>query len=564
MVDAVSTELSLSDAGWAGALACGGLLIALRLLRDALHQRETHAKRSLAAVLTKQLWHFSPASLRRLESLRRLQHCASVVVSGACAGCFALSVSARLVRRAHVAVAIAAVPAIALWLPLGSALWLGRRRRLRMGLPQDRTAPPELAPSREAAAATDKRLPVTVVTGFLGSGKSTLLKRILSEEHGKKLLVIENELGEEGIDHELLVQGGQEEIVLLKNGCVCCSVRQDLRAALRELLPRAAELDGVLIETTGVARPAPVVSTFLWDADLKERLRLDAVITVVDCKHVMRMLLAPPSGGGGGGAAADALGAEACREQIGFADRLLLNKADLVWASELAAVAAAARAINPSARQYECRRADAPLAELLGQHAFEMSAALERDPSLRDAAAAAATAAAAAAAAGATGAADADADAEASQPTSAALGDEALLLPSFLPHSQRIGSVSLHARELELDAFNAWVAQLLQRRGDDILRLKGILAMRGHPRKFVCHGVHMVFEGAAGGEWAAGQPRASRLVLIGRNLVRRELQAGLARCEAAPETCRPAEVEDAAAILRALEAKRSPVRPKTS
>ena len=287
---AAPPTLTLSDAGWAGALACGGLLIALRLLRDALHSREAHAKQSLAAVLTKQLWHFSPAWLRRIETMRRLQHCASVIVSGACAGCFALSVSAQLVRRSEVAVVIAALPALALWLPLGSALWLGRRRRLRLGLPQDRSGPPELAPSKEAAATTDKRLPVTVVTGFLGAGKSTLLKRILSEEHGKRLLVIENELGEEGIDHELLVQGGEEQIVLLKNGCVCCSVRQDLRTALRELLPRAAELDGVLIETTGIARPAPVVSTFLWDADLKERLRLDAVITVVDCKHVMRML----------------------------------------------------------------------------------------------------------------------------------------------------------------------------------------------------------------------------------------------------------------------------------
>ena len=125
-----------------------------------------------------------------------------------------------------------------------------------MGLPQDRAAPPELAPSKEAAAATDKRLPVTVVTGFLGSGKSTLLKRILSEEHGKRLLVIENELGEEAIDHELLQQEhGREEVVVLKNGCLCCTVREDLRAALRALLPRAASLDGVLIETTGLARP---------------------------------------------------------------------------------------------------------------------------------------------------------------------------------------------------------------------------------------------------------------------------------------------------------------------
>ena len=180
---------------------------------------------------------------------------------------------------------------------------------------------------------------MTVVTGFLGAGKSTLLNRILSEEHGKKLLVIENELGEEAIDHELLLQGGEEEIVVLKNGCLCCTVRQDLRRALRALLPRAAALDGVLIETTGVARPGPVVQTLLWDADLRDRLRLDALITLVDCKHALRLLAPSPRAGGasaGGASEAEAAAAataslfsesaEACREQIAFADRLLLNK----------------------------------------------------------------------------------------------------------------------------------------------------------------------------------------------------------------------------------------------
>ena len=331
--------LSLSDAGWAGTLVCGGLLLVLRLLRDQLRALEQTANASSASVLTRQLWRFSPARLRQLGLLLQIQHGASVLLSGAFVGCLTVSVSAKLVQRPLVAIAIAALPAFALWLPLGRVMWLTRQARARHDPQRGRAAPPTLATGEEDSCTADPRLPVTVVTGFLGAGKSTLLKRILSEEHGKKLLVIENELGEEAIDHELLVQGGEEEIIVLKNGCLCCTVRQDLRTALRALLPRAAALDGVLIETTGVARPAPVVQTFLWDADLKDRLRLDAVITVVDCKHALRLLAPSTRGGGGGGGAAEAEAAataslasesaEACREQIAFADRLLLNKVGL-------------------------------------------------------------------------------------------------------------------------------------------------------------------------------------------------------------------------------------------
>ena len=330
--------LSPSDAGWAGTLVCGGLLLVLRLLRDQLRALEQTANASSASVLTRQLWRFSPARLRQLGLLLQIQHGASVLLSGAFVGCLTVSVSAKLVQRPLVAIAIAALPAFALWLPLGRVMLLTRQARARHDPQRGRAAPPTLATGEEDSCTADPRLPVTVVTGFLGAGKSTLLKRILSEEHGKKLLVIENELGEEAIDHELLVQGGEEEIIVLKNGCLCCTVRQDLRTALRALLPRAAALDGVLIETTGVARPAPVVQTFLWDADLKDRLRLDAVITLVDCKHALRLLAPSPRGGGGGGAAeAEAAAtaslasesAEACREQIAFADRLLLNKVGL-------------------------------------------------------------------------------------------------------------------------------------------------------------------------------------------------------------------------------------------
>jgi G3E family GTPase len=494
--------LSLSDAGWAGTLVCGGLLLVLRLLRDQLRALEQRANASLASVLTRRLWRFSPARLRQLGVLLQVQHGASVLLSGAFLGCLTMSVSAKLVQRPLVAIAVAALPAFALWLPLGRAMWLTRRARARHDPQRGRAAPPTLATGEEDSCTADRRLPVTVVTGFLGAGKSTLIKRILCEEHGKKLLVIENELGEEAIDHELLVQGGEEEIVVLKNGCLCCTVRQDLRTALRALLPRAAALDGVLIETTGVARPAPVVQTFLWDTDLKDRLRLDAVITLVDCKHALR-LLAPSPRGGGGAAEAEAAAtaslfsesAEACREQIAFADRLLLNKAglhlhlhlvyplhpacllpaslppallldqvDLATADEQAAVAAAARAINPTARVFACCRADAPLHELLGQHAFESSAALERLPQLRR-----------------------PPSSGELEPHEAATSLSSVP-PSFLPHALRVESVSLAAAELDLDLFNTWVGDALQRRGEHILRIKGILAVRGYECKFVFHG----------------------------------------------------------------------------
>jgi hypothetical protein len=341
--------LSLSDAGWAGTLVCGGLLLVLRLLRDQMRALEQRENTNLASVLTQRLWRFSPARLRQLGVLLQIQHGASVLLSGAFLGCLTMSASAKLVQRPLAAVAVAALPAFALWLPLGRVMWLTRRARARHEPQRGRAAPPMLSTGEEDSCTADRRLPVTVVTGFLGAGKSTLLNRILSEEHGKKLLVIENELGEEAIDHELLVQGGEEEIVVLKNGCLCCTVRQDLRMALRALLPRAAALDGVLIETTGVARPAPVVQTLLWDADLKERLRLDALITLVDCKHALRLLAPSPrargasaggasAGGASAGGASEAEAAaaataslfsesaEACREQIAFADRLLLNK----------------------------------------------------------------------------------------------------------------------------------------------------------------------------------------------------------------------------------------------
>jgi molybdopterin-guanine dinucleotide biosynthesis protein len=283
------------------------LLLALRRHRSSLKEASVKAVQVPEAMLTRQLWRVSAAAVERIQRQARLQRGASVVLSGLCLGCLTLcGISPRAEPRG--AVLAATCVASGYWLLLGGGIALAR-----IGGPAASSVSQAHPPP-----ADDGRLPVTVVTGFLGAGKSTLVQRILREAHGMRLLVIENELGEEGIDHELLLQGGKEEIVLLRNGCLCCSVREDLRTTLRALLPRAGTLDGVVIETTGVARPAPVIQTFLHDADLRERMRLDCVVAVVDSYHAQRYL-APEGGGDDGGGESDL---DRTRiEQIAFADR---------------------------------------------------------------------------------------------------------------------------------------------------------------------------------------------------------------------------------------------------
>jgi G3E family GTPase len=331
------------------------------------------------------------------------------------------------------------------------------------------------------------QIPVTVLTGYLGSGKTTLLNRILSENHGKRYAVIVNEFGEIGIDNDLIVES-DEEIYEMNNGCVCCTVRGDLIRVVEGLMRRPGRFDAIVVETTGLADPVPVAQTFFMDDDVRSKTKLDAVVALVDAKHLPLRLK-------------DSREAE---DQIAFADVVVLNKTDLVTPEELRDVEATVRAINPSAKIHRTERSGVALTEVLDRGAFDLSRALDNDPHFLES----------------HGEHDHhDHDGH----------DHAHASPI---HDVSVKSVSLRGGEMDPKKFFPWIEKLTQMEGPNILRLKGIIALKDDPDRYVIQGVHMIIEGDHQRAWKDGETHESRLVFIGRELDAERLRKSFEACQA--------------------------------
>jgi G3E family GTPase len=447
------------------------------------------------------------------------------------------------------------------------------------------------------------RIPVTVLTGYLGAGKTTLINRILSEQHGKRIAVIENEFGEIGIDHQLVI-GTDEEIFQTSNGCICCTVRGDLIRVLTQLRKRRERFDAVLIETTGLADPGPVAQTFFIDEELKEYYSLDAIVTLVDARHIEQQLERD----------------RIAREQIAFADIVLLNKIDLVDAGALGRIEQRVHGISGTATVLHTRNAEVALERVLGIGAFDLERALSHDQAFLQPARpfewAGRYALGREQYALRTGAHAHTGQDRSHEPHQGLRQVDVLLLPvgpgpdaaieslleaatvlfkaepqpleplAMLPlrelvrltlqggahyqlqleqpgqcvlfcehapqefglqlkdanlleqrlytshhHDSDIGSIGLEdPRPLDPDKLNDWLSYLLQSRGQDILRMKGVLNIKGEARRYVFHGVHMVYDGQLERPWPPAAARLSRLVFIGRDLHRDELEAGFESC----------------------------------
>ncbi|HVT30771.1 MAG TPA: GTP-binding protein [Lacipirellulaceae bacterium] len=341
---------------------------------------------------------------------------------------------------------------------------------------------------------TDK-IPVTVLTGYLGAGKTTLLNRILSEPHGKKYAVIVNEFGEIGIDNDLVV-GADEEVFEMNNGCICCTVRGDLIRILDGLIRSKGKFDAIIVETTGLADPAPVAQTFFMDENVGRRTKLDAVVTVADAKWLNDRLKDAPE----------------AKNQIAFADVILINKTDLVSSEELSDIEARVRSINPYAKLHRTERAKIPLNEILERNAFDLDRILDIEPAFLDGE-------------------DQDHDHEHGHHHENEHAPHHGGLKHY--HDEDMQSISLKSDEpLDPDKFFPWVQDLVQKEGPNILRCKGILAFKGDDERFVFQGVHMILDGDHQRPWNKDEKRESRIVFIGRNLPDKKIAEGFGSCVA--------------------------------
>ncbi|TYO65199.1 GTP-binding protein [Bradyrhizobium hipponense] len=341
--------------------------------------------------------------------------------------------------------------------------------------------------------ATSQKIPVTVLTGYLGAGKTTLLNRILSENHGKKYAVIVNEFGEIGIDNDLII-GADEEVFEMNNGCICCTVRGDLVRIMDGLMKRKGKFDAIIVETTGLADPAPVAQTFFVDEDVQKNARLDAVVTVADAKWLSDRLKDAPE----------------AKNQIAFADVIVLNKTDLVTKGELAEVEARIRAINPYAKLHRAERCSVALADVLDRGAFDLDRILDIEPDFLNAD-------------------DHDHDHDHHHDGHDHHHDHGHGLKHY--HDEDMQSLSLKTdKPLDPNVFMPWLQNLVQVEGGKILRSKGILAFHDDDDRYVFQGVHMMLEGNHQRKWNDGERRESRLVFIGRELPEEAIRTGFESC----------------------------------
>lgn len=311
-------------------------------------------------------------------------------------------------------------------------------------------------------------LPATVLTGYLGAGKTTLLNRVLSEAHGLRVAVVVNEFGEVGVD-DALVLGAEEEVVTFANGCLCCTFRGDLLETLERLLRRRERIDHLVVETSGVASPGPIVQSFHATPQLRAAVRLDGVLTVVDAKHVEQHLDVSPE----------------VREQIALADRILLSKVDLVEPARVDALVARLGAMNPLARVQPAVLGEVDTGELLRLGGFDPARVAQ--------------------------------------------------LPEQAVGSHEAGVISIGFDLpilLDAETTTHWLRFLVSRRGQDLYRLKGVLALANNDHRLVVHGVHQLFEAVPDRAWRDDEERRCRLVFIGRGLDAEELRRGLEACRA--------------------------------
>ena len=344
------------------------------------------------------------------------------------------------------------------------------------------------------------KVPVTVLTGYLGAGKTTLLNRILSEPHGKKYAVIVNEFGEIGIDNDLVV-GADEEVFEMNNGCICCTVRGDLVRILDGLMRRKGKFDAIIVETTGLADPAPVAQTFFIDENVGRKTRLDAVVTVADAKWLTERLKDAPE----------------AKNQIAFADVILINKTDLVSPEELREVEARIRGINRYAKVHKTERAMIPLDAVLGRNAFDLDRILDIEPEFLESD-------------GHDHHHDHDHDHDHGHDHH---HDHAPRGGLKHYHDEEMQSIALKSdKPLDADKFFPWVQELVQKEGPNILRCKGILSFKNDDERFVFQGVHMILDGGHQRPWHKEEKRSSRLVFIGRNLPQEKITEGFESCAA--------------------------------